>query len=160
MAEARFLEIERKFLLVSDDWRAEVRESRDMRQGYLGGDGVSVRIRIAGEEAWLNIKEMRLGASRREYEYPVPLDDAMELMSLTRAGRIEKTRHYVPQGGLTWEIDVFRGANAGLVVAEIELEHEGQEFTHPSWLGPEVTDDERYYNVALARHPFTAWGDS
>jgi adenylate cyclase len=153
-------EIERKFLLASDAWRDEVVASRDMRQGYLGGDGVSVRIRIAGDEAWLNVKEMRLGASRREFEYAVPLADALELMALSREGRIEKTRHYVPMDGLTWEIDEFRGANAGLLVAEIELEREGQDFSYPAWLGVEVTEQERYYNVALARHPYSTWSDA
>ena len=151
------LEIERKFLLASADWRSEVSHSEDMRQGYLGGDGVSLRIRIAGKAAWLNIKELRQGASRREFEYLVPLDDALQLMDLAREGRIEKTRHYVPHQGFTWEIDEFRGANAGLVVAEIELAEIGQDFPRPPWLGEEVTEQERYYNVALARHPFTSW---
>lgn len=151
------LEIERKFLLASADWRAQVTRSEVMCQAYLGGEGASVRVRIAGPLAWLNIKELRMGASRREFEYPVPLEDALQLMSLCRGGRIEKTRHTVPHGGFTWEIDEFSGANAGLVVAEIELDVVGQEFPRPPWLGREVTDEERYYNVALARHPYASW---
>jgi len=151
------LEIERKFLLASAGWRSEATHAEDMRQGYLGGDGVSLRVRIAGPRAWLNIKELRLGASRREFEYAVPLDDALQLMELSREGRVEKTRHYVPHQGFTWEIDEFRGANAGLVVAEIELAEVGQTFPRPAWLGEEVTEQERYYNVALARHPYTSW---
>lgn len=153
-------EIEHKFLLAGEDWRDGVVRSEDMRQGYLGGDGVSVRVRIAGDDAWLNVKQQRLGASRLEFEYAVPLADALEIMQLARAGRIEKTRHYVPMDGLTWEIDEFRGENHGLVVAEIELQHQGQDFPRPPWLGAEVTHEERYYNVALARHPYSAWNET
>jgi adenylate cyclase len=151
------LEIERKFLLLDERWRSQVNTSVIMRQGYLGGDGVSVRVRIAGEQAWLNIKQARLGASRLEFEYPVPLHDAEELMALCRDGCIDKTRHYIAQDGFTWEIDEFHGANEGLLVAEIELDAVGQAFARPAWLGAEVTGQERYYNVALAQQPFSTW---
>ena len=151
------LEIERKFLVSSDAWRAEVRHSESMRQAYLGGDGVSVRVRIAGERALINIKQNRLGIAREEFEYPVPMDDGLRLMELGNGGRLEKIRHYIPREGLTWEIDEFQGDNFGLVVAEIELSSTDQDFARPSWLGREVTDEVRYYNVALAVRPYRSW---
>lgn len=150
-------EIERKFLLGSDRWRKDVFQSIRMSQAYLGGDGVSVRVRLAGEEAWLNVKENRLGRSRQEFEYPVSVADARAMMALARAGRIDKTRHLVKVGDHTWEIDEFQGDNAGLVVAEIELDREDEVFQHPDWLGDEVTEDERYYNVRLCREPYNQW---
>jgi adenylate cyclase len=128
-----------------------------MRQAFLGGDGVSVRVRITGDEARLNIKEMRLGIEREEFDYPLPLPDAERLFALAGGGRIDKTRHYAPAGDLTWEIDEFHGDNAGLVVAEIELPARDTRFDLPGWVGEEVTDDERYYNVALALRPWRAW---
>jgi adenylate cyclase len=151
-------EIERKFLLADDSWRNEVERSVSMQQAYLGGEGVSVRARIEGDRANLNIKQMRIGAARAEFEYGIPVADALHLMELARGGRTEKTRHYLHHAAMLWEIDEFHGDNTGLVVAEIELEREGQEFEKPPWLGEEVTLDERYYNVALARHPFGSWG--
>jgi adenylate cyclase len=151
------LEIERKFLPASDDWRPLVERSVPMYQAYLGGDGVSVRVRIAGEQALINIKQNRLGLAREEFEYPVPMDDALKMVELAGGGYIEKTRHYLHHAGMLWEIDEFSGASAGLVVAEIELESVGQVFARPGWLGREVTDEARYYNVALARQPFKDW---
>lgn len=150
-------EIERKFLLQGEAWRQDVERSVPMRQAYLGGDGVSVRIRIAGDEAWLNIKEARLGMARAEFEYTVPLSDARDLERLARGGRVEKTRHYLRHGGCLWEIDEFEGANRGLVVAEIELDRPEQPFPRPGWLGREVTGDEAYYNLQLARRPYSQW---
>ena len=151
------LEIERKFLVRGDGWRRDVRRSARMRQAFLGGDGVSVRVRITGERARLNIKERRLGIEREEFDYPLPLDEAERLFALAGGGRIDKTRHYVPAGELTWEIDEFDGDNAGLVVAEIELPSREASIERPPWLGEEVTDDERYYNVALALRPWREW---
>ncbi|KAA9133263.1 CYTH domain-containing protein [Marinihelvus fidelis] len=154
------LEIERKFLLASDAWRDEVERSVPMHQGYLGGQGVSVRVRIAGDRALINIKQNRLGMAREEFEYPVPMADGLRLMKLAGGGRVEKTRHYVRRDGVLWEIDEFEGDNAGLVVAEIELDDPDQVFVHPDWLGAEVTDEERYYNVALATHPYSQWSQA
>jgi adenylate cyclase len=151
-------EIERKFLLRTDEWRAAVARSAAMRQGYLAGnDRASIRVRIAGEAATLNIKSGGLAASRLEYEYAIPLDEGRELLTLCTRPLIEKTRHYVAIGALTWEIDEFHGANEGLIVAEIELDDEGQTFEAPSWLGREVTQHERYYNVRLVQHPYHDW---
>jgi adenylate cyclase len=154
-------EIERKFLLKNDAWRALAHRSDAMRQGYLArGNRVSVRVRIAGDEARLNIKAGGLVPSRQEYEYAVPLDEARELLDLAEGPLVEKTRHYVSHGGMTWEIDEFRGDNLGLVVAELELEREDQPFPHPPWLGVEVTHLERYYNVRLATHPYRTWTET
>jgi adenylate cyclase len=154
-------EIERKFLLKSDAWRSQVLESRRMSQGYLASGGnVSVRVRIAGDEAWLNIKAGGFVASRQEYEYPLPLDEARELLALAEGPLVEKTRHYVEQGALTWEIDEFHGDNSGLVVAELELDSEDADFARPQWLGVEVTELRRFYNVCLVKHPYRAWNQA
>ena len=150
-------EIERKFLLKNDAWRSQVLASRQMSQGYLASGGnVSIRVRIAGDEAWLNIKAGGFVASRQEYEYPLPLDEARELLALAEGPLVEKTRHYVEQGALTWEIDEFHGDNSGLVVAELELDSEDADFARPPWLGIEVTELRRYYNVCLVKHPYRA----
>lgn len=151
------LEIERKFLPASDAWRALVERSVPMYQAYLGGAGVSVRVRIAGERALINIKQNRLGLAREEFEYPVPLADGLKMVELAGGGRVEKIRHYLHHAGMLWEIDEFSGDNTGLVVAEVELEAVGQEIDLPPWLGREITDEARYYNVALARQPFKHW---
>jgi adenylate cyclase len=154
-------EIERKFLLKSDAWRSQVRESRPMSQGYLASAGnVSVRVRVAGPDATLNIKAGGLVASRAEYEYAIPRDDARELLALAEGPLVEKTRHFVEHGGMTWEIDEFHGDNAGLVVAEIELDSEDSPFARPPWLGVEVTHLRRYYNVCLVSHPYRAWNEA
>lgn len=154
-------EIERKFLLKSEAWRSQVRRSREMSQGYLASGGnVSVRVRVAGDEAWLNIKAGGFVASRHEYEYPLPLDEARELLALAEGPVIEKTRHFIEQGALTWEIDEFHGDNSGLVVAELELDSEDADFARPPWLGVEVTELRRYYNVCLVTHPFRAWNEA
>ena len=154
-------EIERKFLLKSDTWRSPVRESRAMRQGYLAsGARLSVRVRVAGDEGWLNIKAGGLVASRHEYEYPIPLEEARELLALAEGPLIEKTRHFVEHGGMTWEIDEFHGENEGLVVAELELDREDEPFARPPWLGVEVTQLRRYYNVCLVTHPYRAWNNA
>jgi adenylate cyclase len=154
-------EIERKFLLKSDEWRSQVRESRPMRQGYLvGGEKLSVRVRIAGQEAWLNIKAGGPVWSRPEYEYPLPLDEAGELIELAEGPLVEKTRHFVEHAGMTWEIDEFAGDNAGLVVAEVELDSEDSPFARPPWVGVEVTHLRRYYNVCLVSHPYREWNEA
>lgn len=152
-------EIERKFLINGEQWRAEVHESLVVRQGYLAGtERASVRVRASAEQAWLNIKSATLGIQRQEYEYPIPLDDAREMLdTMCNGPLIEKTRHFVRHAGHLWEIDEFFGDNAGLIVAEIELGHEEETFERPAWLGEEVSDDPRYYNVSLVRHPYREW---
>jgi adenylate cyclase len=153
-------EIERKFLLKSDAWRAAAQRRERMTQGYLAGsERASVRVRIADAVAALNIKSGGLVASRAEYEYTIPLDDARELLALSAGPLIDKTRHFVPYGEFEWEVDEFHGDNAGLVVAELELDFEGQDFPRPGWLGAEVTHLERYYNVKLVKHPYRAWNE-
>lgn len=153
------IEIERKFLVTSTAWQSSAGRSVNYRQGYLSHEGgVSVRVRIAGDRANLNIKSATLGIRRLEFEYSIPLDDAIQLLELASGSVIEKTRHFVEYQGHTWEIDVFTGANEGLVVAEIELSDEEQQFALPGWAGAEVSDDPRYYNVYLSQHPFATWG--
>jgi adenylate cyclase len=154
------LEIERKFLVVNAAWRADADAGVVMRQGYLATSaGSSVRVRVSGQQADLNIKESRPGLVRQEFEYPIPLADAEAMLAgLCESSPIDKVRHRVRRGEVVWEIDVYAGANAGLVIAEIELEHPDQAFDRPEWLGEEVSHDLRYYNVCLARHPFRDWG--
>jgi len=154
-------EIERKFLTSSDAWRPQARTSQAMSQGYLASsDRASLRVRIAGEDAWLNIKSGGLVASRLEYEYAIPVDEARELLALAEGPLIEKTRHFVEHGGMTWEVDEFHGDNSGLVVAELELDSEDAPFSRPAWLGVEVTELRRYYNVCLVTHPYRVWNDA
>ena len=155
------LEIERKFLLKGDSWRADVLRSVDYRQGYMSGtEKCSIRIRIGNGKAHLNIKSATLGIQRSEYDYPVPLVDAEEMLNQFCLGEvIEKTRYFVDYKNHTWEIDIFEGANQGLIVAEIELDHEDERFELPDWIGKEVSDDPRYYNVCLVDHPFSQWQD-
>ena len=152
-------EIERKFLLLSDAWRSDVTESIEMKQAYLlGSKKASVRIRISGQSANLNIKSATIGITRKEYEIPLPLADAQEMLTgLCEEPAIEKTRHIVPNGPHRWEIDQFHGVNDGLIVAEIELRDENESFEKPDWLGKEVSDDIRYYNVKLIHHPYNTW---
>ncbi len=152
-------EIERKFLLTSDDWRTMVSETHNYKQGYLAGPGrCYVRVRISDEHAWLNIKSASLTTFRYEYEYEIPKSDAEEMLArLCSPGIVSKTRYIVHHKGHVWEIDVFDGDNEGLIVAEIELNSEDEPFSHPDWLGAEVTDDKRYYNVYLAQHPYQSW---
>jgi len=153
-------EIERKFLLKSDAWkRAADGPGTLVRQGYLSsGRQCTVRVRVKGEHAWVTIKGPTIRSSRAEYEYPIPLPDAAEMLdSLCGAPLIEKRRYLVKHAGVTFEIDEFHGENAGLTVAEVELESEDQVVELPDWIGDEVTGDPRYYNSNLARTPYTRW---
>ena len=151
-------EIERKFLLQGDAWRAAASHTRAMSQGYVASsDRVSVRVRLAGDDAWLNLKSGGLVASRAEYEYSIPAVHARELLLLCAGPLIDKTRHFVPYGDFEWEIDEFHGDNAGLIVAELELDREDQKFPKPDWLGAEVTHLRRYYNVCLVDYPYSQW---
>lgn len=145
------LEIERRFLVLGEGWRAAATGGHRLDQGYLAReDGVTVRVRIAGDAAKLTVKGPG-GLVRPEFEYPVPVDDAAAMLSALCAGRrLSKTRHRVPHGGLTWEVDVFEGPLAGLVIAEVELPDAGHVLGLPSWAGREVTDDRRYANAVLA----------
>lgn len=159
------VEIERKFLLVSDAWRAEVSRSQRLVQGYLvsaaavtsGAARSSVRVRIGGEQAWLNIKSSNLGAARDEYEYEVPLADAEAMLARLCDGVVEKIRHYVAHANHEFEIDEFFGANDGLVVAELELDAVDEAYERPAWLGAEITHLPRYYNLNLIAHPYSVW---
>jgi adenylate cyclase len=152
-------EIEHKFLVKNDDWRALVSHSALFKQGYLNSDKTSsVRVRVAGNQAWLNIKSATVGTHRMEYEYEIPLSDAEEILTqLCHKPLIEKTRYFVNDAAHLWEIDVFSGENQGLIVAEIELSAIGESFAKPAWLGEEVTHDVRYYNNNLCRHPYSEW---
>jgi len=152
-------EIERKFLLQSDAWRAEVRDSVHLLQGYLSrSEHSAIRVRIKGESAELNIKHTLDGIHRLEYEYQIPLPDARELIEhVALRPLIDKTRHHVMHGGHLWEIDEFHGENAGLIVAELELGTADGLFERPSWLGKEVSQDPRYYNSNLSRLPYSRW---
>lgn len=159
------IEIERKFLLASDAWRAQIERSERIAQGYLVGAAAlatgharaSVRVRRLDDEAWLNIKAARLGVERAEYDYPIPPDDADELLATLCNGVLSKHRHHVTVDGMLFEIDEFLGDNAGLVVAEIELPRADTAFPHPPWLGREVSQLARYYNVNLIAHPYAQW---
>jgi adenylate cyclase len=153
------VEIERKFLVVDDAWRRDVSRSERMAQGYLAGPPArcSVRVRIAGDAAHLNIKSVTLGVERDEYEYAIPLPDAERLLATLAGNRVEKLRHYVKVDRHLFEIDEFLGENAGLVVAEVELAHANEQFPRPPWLGREVSDLSRYYNLNLATHPYSRW---
>ena len=151
-------EIERKFLVLNDSWRDDA-TSTAFRQGFLStAPERTVRVRAAGGRGTLTIKSKNVGATRAEYEYEIPHADAEALLdTLCERPLIEKTRYVLPHGPHTWEIDVFEGDNAGLVVAEIELESEDEAFARPEWLGDEVTEDPRYFNSNLVKHPFKDW---
>jgi adenylate cyclase len=172
-------EIERKFLVIGQRWKEGATAVR-YRQAYLTlcqtptkfavGPPVAVRIRIAtvcqnttncGPEAFLTIKKSTLDITRDEFEYPIPIEDAEAMLNgLCEGDPIEKVRYKVTYGGMLWEIDVFEGANEGLVVAEIELSHPDQDFERPPWLGEEVSGDPRYLNTSLSRNPYSQWPHS
>ncbi|WP_040662018.1 CYTH domain-containing protein [Nitrococcus mobilis] len=155
-------EIERKFLVIADDWQRDADAGTTYRQGYLIGCSTSsVRVRLAGEQAWLNIKSGTMTISRREYDYPIPARDATEMLAeLCRKPLIEKIRYRVRVGAHVWEVDCFQGENAGLVVAEIELTDPQERFTVPVWAGHEVSDRLRYYNVNLVDYPYRDWTEA
>lgn len=151
-------EIERKFLVTGDAWRAAADAGTVMQQGYLSTEpDRTVRVRRAGEQAWLTIKGRAAGATRAEFEYAIPVADAAELLDLCEPVVIAKTRYRVAHAGRTWEVDVFAGENAPLVLAEVELESEDAVVERPGWVGAEVTDDHRYHNASLSREPYARW---
>lgn len=152
------METERKFLVCGDGWRALVTDERKLVQGYLAIDGTTtVRVRTDGSHGWITIKGPAEGLARPEYEFGVPAAEAKEMMSLCLGRIVEKTRHMVSYNGDLWEVDVFAGANQGLVLAELELEEAQEEFARPDWLGPEVSADPRYFNAALSVQPYIQW---
>jgi CYTH domain-containing protein len=148
-------EIERKFLVRDGSWNDGSPGVR-IAQGYLSLDPErSVRVRLAGENAWLTVKGATSGITRAEFEYPIPLDDARALLEICLPSVIDKTRHRIRAGGHLWEIDVFHGANEGLVIAEVELADESVILDPPPWAETEVSSDFRYYNTSLAVTPFS-----
>ena len=151
-------EIERKFLVKSNEFKKSA-VSRKLQQGYLNSDPERVvRVRTADDQGFLTVKGISIGASRTEYEYPIPFADAQEMLNnLCELDVITKTRFNVSADGNFWEIDEFHGSNEGLIVAEIELKSIDQGFCHPGWLGEEVTGDPKYYNSNLIRTPFKDW---
>ena len=151
-------EIERKFLVNGDAWRA-LAKGTTYRQGYLNSAKErTVRVRIADGRAFLTIKGITVGATRSEYEYEIPLDDGKAMLdTLAEKPLIEKMRYKIPVGNVTWEIDEFLGENVGLIIAEVELKGADQTFDKPVWLGDEVTSDPRYFNANLIKNPFTRW---
>lgn len=150
------MEIERKFL-VCGDWSRDVTDSIQIVQGYLNLDkNRTVRVRIKGSRGFLTVKGPTNGVSRFEWEKEIPVEDAREIMKLC-TGVIDKTRHLAPIGDHYYEIDEFHGDNEGLIVAEIELRSEDEEFIRPKWLGEEVSHDRRYYNSQLIINPYKNW---
>ena len=152
------LEIERKFLVRGQEWK-NLASGVLLKQGYLSSHpDRTVRVRIEGDSAMLTVKGRTTGATRHEWEYPIPLQDAMAMLdSLCEKPIIEKYRFRIPIGGLIWEVDEFLGENCGLVVAEVELHSEQQEFIKPDWIAEEVTHDSRYFNANLLRNPYGKW---
>jgi len=149
-------EIERKFRVIKDTWR-NVKGTR-YRQGYLNSAKErNVRVRTMEDKAYLTIKGIAIGASRMEFEYEIPLQDADELLEICEKPLIEKTRYKVQEGSFVWEVDEFFRENQGLIVAEVELTSEDQEFPKPDWVGEEVTGDTRYFNSNLIKNPYTNW---
>lgn len=151
-------EIERKFLVNSDEWRAGA-QGEIYKQGYIVSDAQrSVRVRVICDRAYLTIKSGVKGISRAEFEYKIPLTDAQEMLdTLCQPPLIEKTRYKISINGLIWEVDEFAGANAGLILAEVELTDEAQIIELPTWIGEEVSHDSRYFNSNLARVPYSTW---
>lgn len=151
------LEIERKFLVIDNSWRLEA-VGELYSQGYLSQyPHPTVRVRIQGEKAFLTIKGKPIGIARPEFEYAIPIQEAQELLSLCITPLISKTRYKISHAGMIWEVDEFHDANAGLIIAEIELTSPEAVFSLPSWIGQEVTNDARYTNSRLATHPFKTW---
>jgi adenylate cyclase len=146
-------EIERKFLVVGEGWKPLATSSALLKQGYLSSNAkATVRVRSKDDrQAVLTLKGAARGISRAEYEYEVPIEDARELLEMAQPHVLEKRRYIVPFGGLIWEVDVFEGRHAGLVLAEVELESEDQAVVLPDWVGTEVSTDERYFNASLSR---------
>ncbi len=155
------IEIERKFLVINERWKEDT-TSKEYQQGYMcSGNGPTVRVRIAGEKSYITIKAKHEGISRLEFEYTIPTEEARVLLSeVCHQPIIEKRRYIKRFEGFIWEIDEFLGDNAGLILAEIELQSDDQRFPKPDWLGEEVSHLGRYYNASLCRYPFKEWSES
>lgn len=153
-------EIERKFLVTGNQWRSLATGKRYC-QGYIASGLRTVRVRVVGETGYLTIKGPTNGIARAEYEYPIPVNEAVEILhTLCEPPLIEKIRYRLELAGVLWEIDEFEGDNQGLILAEVELTHAEQAIALPEWIGQEVSDDPRYFNVNLAQHPFRQWSNS
>ncbi|MCZ4225478.1 CYTH domain-containing protein [Pedobacter rhodius] len=152
-------EIERKFLINYPEWERLVKPfGKQLRQGYiLTNPDKTIRIRVADAKGWLTIKGISTGATRLEYEYEIPLEEAIELLDNFSENELEKTRYEINFEGKLWEVDVFSGDNDGLIVAEIELASEDEQFELPDWIAEEVTHEKKYYNSNLTKHPFKDW---
>ena len=152
------IEIERKFLVIGDSWRS-LAEGQVYRQGYIPTqDKTTVRVRVVGSQGYLTIKGQSIGITRAEYEYPIPVTDAENMLqTLCQPPLIEKIRYRIPIENVVWEVDEFTGENQGLILAEVELEEEQQTVNLPDWIGVEVTQEARYYNVNLAQYPYQQW---
>lgn len=158
MRDKKNLEIERKFLLADDSWKAEAGEGILLVQGYLNtAKERTVRVRIYGRQGFLTIKGKSEGLTRREFEYEIPQAEVLQLLPLCETPPIEKYRYLIRRGDLVWEVDEFFGANAGLTLAEVELEREDQAIDLPDWIGEEVSTDIRYFNSSLSKQPFANW---
>lgn len=153
-------EIERKFLVIGDDWR-QLAKGTHYCQGYLNSAKErTVRIRTIDDKAYLTVKGPTVGVTRQEYEYEIPHADCVQMLEhLAEKPIIEKARYKIPFAGLTWEIDEFFGVNAGLIVAEVELASESQAFEKPAWVGEEISSDPRYFNSNLVKNPYTTWNN-
>jgi adenylate cyclase len=153
------VEVERKFLVADETWRDEVTSATRIVQGYLAQTSTAtVRVRVRGDVGFLTIKGVSVGIARSEFEYEIPVADALAMLAELALGPvIDKVRHLVPVGSHVWEVDVFAGENAPLVMAEVELADAEESFVRPSWAGAEVSDDPRYLNVNLARTPYATW---
>ena len=151
-------EIERKFLVANDSWRSQA-TGKPYSQGYISTTepGQTVRVRIVEAQGYLTLKGPTKGITRTEFEYPIPVEEAQEILKTMCGAVIKKIRYRLPIGSLVWEIDEFRGENAGLIVAEVELASETQKIDRPDWLGKEVSDDSRYYNASLSSQPYSTW---
>lgn len=153
------IEIERKFLVKKDKWAQVIKEERSLfRQGYILSDPQkTIRVRLTDTEAFLTIKGQTVGAARPEFEYSIQMDDARHMLDNFCISELSKIRYFIPYDGHTWEVDEFLGQNEGLIVAEIELGAEDEQFSLPEWVDKEVTAEKKYTNSNLAVKPFTKW---
>jgi adenylate cyclase len=153
------IEIERKYLVKNDLWKSQVLSKRTLKQGYLANSSnATIRVRVAGDQAFLTVKSATVGVRRNEFEYPIPVAEAEAMLEgAVIRPVIDKVRYRVKVGEHVWDLDVFAGDNAGLVLAEVELGSEDEAFELPAWVGAEVSGDPRYYNVNLMRHPYGSW---
>ncbi len=153
------IEIERKYLLKNNHWK-RLGKGVEYCQGYLNSNKHrTVRVRTVGDKGYLTIKGLTIGASKNEYEYEIPINDARELLDLCEQPLIRKKRYRIKVDGLIWEIDEFHDENEGLCLAEVELETEDQQISVPDWIGEEVTDDPRYFNASLITAPYSSWNE-